>query len=61
MDIVDMAIVVCQKSDFHRNSDFQNYQKLNPLQIPEKKFLPKYARLSRIFWCNKLTHGAIQK
>jgi hypothetical protein len=26
MDIVDMAIhpVVCQKSDFHRSSDFQN-------------------------------------
>jgi hypothetical protein len=39
MDIVDMAInqAVCQKSDFHRNSNLQNYQKLDPLQIPAKK------------------------
>jgi hypothetical protein len=35
MDIVDMAIhrVVCQKSNLHANSDFQNSQKLDPLQI----------------------------
>jgi hypothetical protein len=38
MDIVDMAIhpVICQKSDVHRNSDFQKSQKLDPLQIPAK-------------------------
>ncbi len=38
MDIVDMAIhpVVCQKSDFHKNSDFRNFQKLDHLQIPAK-------------------------
>jgi hypothetical protein len=43
MDIVDVAIllVVCQKSDFHGNSDFQNSQKLYPLQIAAKKFLAK--------------------
>jgi hypothetical protein len=41
--IVDMAIhaFVCQKSDFHRNSDFQNFQKLDPLQITAKKFQAK--------------------
>jgi hypothetical protein len=52
MDIVDMAIlqVVCQKSDFHGNSDFQNSQKLDPLQIPIKNFSPKNANLSKIFW-----------
>ncbi len=38
MDIVDMAIhqVVCQKSDFHGNSDFQNSQKLGLLQKTAK-------------------------
>jgi hypothetical protein len=43
MYIVDMAIhpVVCQKSDFHGSSDFQNTQKLEPLQIPAKKFQAK--------------------
>jgi hypothetical protein len=37
-DIVDMAVhpVVCQKSDFHGNSDFQNSQKLEPQQVPAK-------------------------
>jgi hypothetical protein len=39
MDIVDLEIhgVVCQKSDFHGNSDIQNSQKLNPLEITAKK------------------------
>jgi hypothetical protein len=39
MDIIDMAIhrVVCQKSDFHGNSDFQNSQKLDPLLNKSKK------------------------
>jgi hypothetical protein len=41
MDIVDMEIhqvtCTCQKSDFHGNSDFQNSQKLDPLQIIAKK------------------------
>jgi hypothetical protein len=43
MGIVDMTIhrVVCQKSDFHGNSDFQNSQKLDPLQISAKKFQAK--------------------
>jgi hypothetical protein len=43
MDIVDMAIqpVVCRKSDFLGNSDFQNSQKLDPLQIPAKKYQAK--------------------
>jgi hypothetical protein len=38
MDIIDLAIhqVVCQKSDFHGNSDFQNSQKLDPLQKSKK-------------------------
>jgi hypothetical protein len=31
--------VVCQKSDFHGNSDFQNFQMLDPCQIPAKKSL----------------------
>jgi hypothetical protein len=50
MDIVDMAIhaVVCQKSDFHGNSDFRNSQR-HPLQIPAKKLIPKYVSLSKIF------------
>jgi hypothetical protein len=63
MDIADMAIhrLVCQKSDFHGNSDFQNTPKLDPLQIIAKKFKPKYASLSKIFWCKKLTYGALQK
>jgi hypothetical protein len=36
-----MAIhhVVCQKSDLHGNSDFQNPQKLDPLQIAAEKIL----------------------
>ena len=39
MYIVDMAIhqVVCQKSDFHGNRDFQNFQNLDPLLITAKK------------------------
>jgi hypothetical protein len=39
MDIVDMAIhsVVCQKSYFHRSSDFKNSQKLDSLQILAEK------------------------
>jgi hypothetical protein len=63
MNIVDMAIHpgVCQKSNFHINRDFQNSQKLDPLQMPAKKFRPKYASLSKIFWCKKLTRGAFQK
>jgi hypothetical protein len=64
MNIVDMPIhpVVSQKSDFHGNSDFQNSQKLDPLQIPStKNFWLKYVSLSKIFWCNKLIHGALQK
>jgi hypothetical protein len=42
-DILEMAIhrVVCRKFNFHGNSDFQNYQKLDPLQIPAKKFQAK--------------------
>jgi hypothetical protein len=38
IDIVDKTIhpVVCQKSDFHGNSNFLNFQKLDPLQIPKK-------------------------
>jgi hypothetical protein len=42
-DIVGMAIqpVVCQTYDSHRNSDFQNSQKLDPLQMPAKKFKDK--------------------
>jgi hypothetical protein len=62
MNIVNMAIhqAVCQKSDFHRNIDFQNSKRLDPLQITAKKFRPKYSSLSKIFWCKKLTHGALQ-
>jgi hypothetical protein len=43
MDFVEMAIhpVVCQKSDLLKNSDFQNSQKLDPLQIPAKIFKAK--------------------
>jgi hypothetical protein len=43
MDIVDMAIhpVVCQKSDFHGNRDFENSQKQDPFQITAKKFQTK--------------------
>jgi hypothetical protein len=39
MDIVDMAIyqVVCQKSDSHRNSAFQNSKTQNPLLMSAKK------------------------
>jgi hypothetical protein len=51
MDIVDMAIhqFVCQKSDFHGNCNFQNSQKLDPLQKAAKNFWPKYASLSKMF------------
>jgi hypothetical protein len=61
VDIVDLAIhgVVCQKCDFHANSDILNFQKLDPLEITAKKFRPKYASLSKIFCCKKLTHGAL--
>jgi hypothetical protein len=43
LDIVDSAIhgVVCQKSDFHGNSDIQNSRKLDPLEITAKKFQTK--------------------
>jgi hypothetical protein len=42
MDIVDMAIhPVCQKSHLGRNSDIQNSQKLDLLQMPAKKFQAK--------------------
>jgi hypothetical protein len=60
MDIVYVAIhlVVCQKSDFHGNSDFQNSPK-KAIQIPAKKFSPKYASLSKKIWCKKLTRGAL--
>ncbi len=63
MDIVDMAIywAVCQKPDFHGNGDFQNSKKLDPLQIWVKNLRPKYASLSKMFWCKNLTHGALQK
>ncbi len=39
MDVVQMAIhpVVCQKTDIHGNSDFQNSQKQDSLQLPAKK------------------------
>jgi hypothetical protein len=39
MENVDMAshTVVCQKSYFHRNSDFQNSQKLDPSLIQANK------------------------
>jgi hypothetical protein len=30
-------------------------------KIPSKKIQAKYASLSKIFWCKKLTHGALQK
>jgi hypothetical protein len=57
MNIVDLAIhvVFCQKPDFHGNSDIQNSQKLDPLEITAKKFMPKYASLSKKFWCKRLT------
>jgi hypothetical protein len=60
MDVVDMAIhpVVCQKSDFHRNSDFQNSKKLDTLQITAEKLRLEYGNLSKTFWCKKLTQGA---
>jgi hypothetical protein len=64
MDIVDLAIheVDCQKSNFDGNSDIQNSRKLDPLEITAKPiFRPKYASLSKIFWCKKLTRGALQK
>jgi hypothetical protein len=54
MGIVDMAIqsVVCLKSDFHRNSDFQIFQKLHPLLVQAKtNSSQKYASLSKIIWC----------
>jgi hypothetical protein len=40
MDIVALAILgdVCQKSDFHGNSDIQNSKKLDLLVITAKKF-----------------------
>jgi hypothetical protein len=61
IDNVDSAFhgVVCQKSDFQGNSDIQNSQKLDPLEITAKKFRPKHASLSKIFWCKKFTHGDI--
>jgi hypothetical protein len=58
MDIGDMAI---HPVVYHGNGDFQNSQKRDPLQIPAKILSPKYASLSKIFWCKKWTHGALQK
>jgi hypothetical protein len=37
--------VVCQKSDFHGNSDIQNSQKLDPLEITAKRFQTKISQL----------------
>jgi hypothetical protein len=64
MDIVDMAIpqVVCQKFGFHGNSDFQKFSKARPFtNKSKKKFSPKYASCSKIFWCKKWTHGTLKK
>jgi hypothetical protein len=63
MDTVDMIThpVVRQKSDFQGNSDFQNSQKLDLLQISAKNVRPEYASLSKIFCYNKLTRGALYK
>jgi hypothetical protein len=52
MEIVDMEShrVVCQKSGFHGNSDFQNSQKVYPLQIIAKKnFKPNKLAFQRYF------------
>jgi hypothetical protein len=63
IDIADMAIhpVVCQKSAFQRNSGFQNSLKLDLLQIPAKNFMTIFASFAKIFWCQKFSHGALQK
>jgi exo-beta-1,3-glucanase (GH17 family) len=44
---LNMAIhsVVCQKSDFHGNSDFRNFQKARPFTNTSKKVLAKYVSL----------------
>jgi hypothetical protein len=48
----------CLSKIFHGNSDFQNSQKLDPLQIPATKNLrPKFVSLSKQIWCKKLIHG----
>jgi hypothetical protein len=46
LDIVDLAIhgVVCQKYDFHGNSNIQNSQKLDPIEITAKKFQAKISQ-----------------
>ncbi len=46
LDIVDSAIhgVVCQKSDFHGNSDIQNSKKLDPLENKSKKIQTKISQ-----------------
>ncbi len=43
LDIVHLAVhgVVCQKSDFQSNSDIQNSQKLDLLEITGKKIQAK--------------------
>jgi hypothetical protein len=43
LDIVDLTIygAVCQKSDFHSNSDKHNSQKLDPIELTAKKFQAK--------------------
>jgi hypothetical protein len=48
MDIVDMAMHPAPKA-----RPFTSTSKTN--------FRPKCASLSKIFWCKKLTHGALQK
>jgi hypothetical protein len=62
MDIVATAIcpVVCQKSDSLGNIDFQNSQKLDPFKY-QLKIKPIYSSISKMFWCKKLTQGALQK
>ena len=43
--------VVCQKSGFRGNSDFQNSQKPDPLQITAKKFQAKILVQEIDPWC----------
>jgi hypothetical protein len=50
MDTVYMAIhPVSQNSDFPENSDFQNSQKLDPIQIPAKTFQANVPAFRRYF------------
>jgi hypothetical protein len=64
MDIVVMTIhgVVCQKLTFTEIMTFEIPKCYTLYKLQQTNFFsPKYASLSKVFWCKKLTPGALPK